>query len=166
VLQETGAERLKEPGRAQTNRWGVVQVYEVGREAMGLPGGDGMTDAERVLAERLAHEHGGRMTFEALAGLGYPRRQATRLRLDWVQRGLATRAPGEDNSILVQSGEPGKPDKPGEMCTNQAVVEQAGLSPVHGVEILRPPPPSVPPKNTHSLRSGRYAEFFGGKEYF
>ena len=102
VLGRAGAERLRNPGRAWTNTWGIVQIYRA--ELPAMPGGDGMSRIERELAERLIQKHNGRMTFDVLDQIGYPRRQAEKLRKDWLQRGLAVVRPEADNALFVNTG--------------------------------------------------------------
>lgn len=54
-----------------------------------------------MLAAKLIREFGGRMTYEALKALGIGRREADRLRADWLQRGLANVKPEEKNALFV-----------------------------------------------------------------
>jgi hypothetical protein len=41
------------------------------------------------------------MTYESLKALGIGRREADRLRTDWLQRGLANVKPEEKNALFV-----------------------------------------------------------------
>jgi len=99
VLGEGGAERLKAPGRAISNRWGLLQTYRA--PEIEVHTGDGLSPAERRLVDRLQAENDGRMTYEALGRLGYSRRSAVQLRRDWEQRGLAVRRPELDNALCL-----------------------------------------------------------------
>lgn len=106
VVGRAGAEKVKTPGRALTDPWGWVQIYRFDYEDfVGLVedsiGGDGLTDSERQLIEAIKSQAGGRVTFQVLQEKGLTRTQATRLRQDWVTRGLARQAPEQDNSLVL-----------------------------------------------------------------
>lgn len=90
---------IRVPGRAMTNRWGLLQVYHTDLQPLSRT--DGLTAQERGLVARLKADYAGRMTFEALYALGYTRKSAARLRDDFLQRGLAKVAPGEKNALLL-----------------------------------------------------------------
>ncbi len=100
MLLETDAPtRLRVPGRAVTNRWGVVQTYETTLE--GLAAGDGLTETERGLIARLKAEYEGRLSYPALFALGFKRGAADKLREDFVRRGLARVQPEQDNALVL-----------------------------------------------------------------
>jgi hypothetical protein len=98
VLGISGAELLKVPGRAITNRWGLLQIY---RASPAQAEGDALTIDERELLHAIQTRFDGRMTYENLGELGYGRRQADRLRQDWQARGLAELRPDRDNALCV-----------------------------------------------------------------
>ena len=99
VLGRSGAERLKLPGRAWSTPWELLQTYWA--ELPRLLDSDGLTPKEHMLAANLIREFGGRMTYEVLNGLGIGRREAERVRADWLQRGLANVKPEEKNALYV-----------------------------------------------------------------
>ena len=99
VLGKAGAERLRNPGRAWSNVWGIVQTYQA--QLAALPIGDGLTTSERELVHCLITEHDGKMTLDVLIQLGFSEREARRLRSDWQQRGLAIVKPQEKNALFV-----------------------------------------------------------------
>lgn len=101
VLDRNGAERLKTPGRALTDPWGLVQVYNMPKEQLASAPGGGMTPDEKRIAAWI-HEHAnGRLTLKALTTMGLPEREARRLREDWSSRGLAVKRPEEDNALCL-----------------------------------------------------------------
>jgi S-DNA-T family DNA segregation ATPase FtsK/SpoIIIE len=100
VLNRSGAENLKNPGRALTNAWGLIQTYRA--EITALPQGDGLSKEERALAEVLIRDFQGRMSYGALMGMGFSRSRADRIRQDWLTRGLAEVHPDEDNALCVR----------------------------------------------------------------
>ncbi len=99
VIGQHGAERLGVSGRALST-FGAMQVYRASKPQASPPN-DGLTVQERRLAAQLIAEYKGRVTFEALAKLGIPRRPAERLRADWEARGLAVRRAEQDNALCV-----------------------------------------------------------------
>lgn len=98
LLDTDAPTKIRVPGRAISNRWGVLQTYAA---TLALPAGDGLTTTERGLIARLHAEYSGRATYPALAALGYNRRAADKLREDWIKRGLARLDPGQDNALIV-----------------------------------------------------------------
>ena len=60
-----------------------------------------ITKEDRRIAKHAKDFYHGLLTYDALGDLGYPRRQAKKLRDDWIRRGLAKRAPDRNNSIEV-----------------------------------------------------------------
>ena len=108
VLGRSGAERLRAPGRAWCEPWGLVQTYRA--ELTPAPAGDGLSADERRLAERMQVEYSGRMTLGALLEIGYPEREARRLRRDWQARGLAVVIAEEDNALCINTSRFPRPD--------------------------------------------------------
>lgn len=102
VLNVGGAEKLKYPGRALTNRWGKLQTYKL--DIGDVPESDGVTDYERDLAKNLRDNFGGRMTYDALLENGYGRKRAIRIRNSWLERGLAETRPDQDNALCIIPG--------------------------------------------------------------
>lgn len=103
VAGRAGAERIRTPGRALSDPWGYVQVYQAPEMAELLKGvsPDGLTEEERALISWIKHEHGGRVTFRALQEKGMSRGQAEKVRHDWMARGLAVQSPAEDNALIL-----------------------------------------------------------------
>lgn len=102
LLQRSGAENIKQPGRALTNRWGMIQTYRLAAAAITpSTGSDGLTNRERAIVAAVWESHGGRLTFKALTEQGMSRSQARGLRTDFLARGLARHAPEADNSIML-----------------------------------------------------------------
>lgn len=98
LLDTDAPTKIRVPGRALSNRWGILQTYAARLE---VSTGDGLTETERGLIARLKAEYGGRATYPALQALGYNRRAADKLREEWVKRGLARFDPGQDNALIV-----------------------------------------------------------------
>lgn len=103
VIGRSGAESLKVVGRAWTNNYGMLQVYRESLEDVlqGAPRGDGLTEEERSLIEKLTAQGGERLTLEAFETVGVPRRSAERLRASWLSRGIVRR--GDNNSFVLAS---------------------------------------------------------------
>jgi len=99
VVGRAGAERLLVKGRALST-FGVMQTY-LAPKSRNAPSGDGLTKEERILALKICTDHNGRMTLTVLEQLGYPKRQAARLRDDWENRGLAMKRPEQDNALCL-----------------------------------------------------------------
>jgi hypothetical protein len=55
-------------------------------------------------------EYSGRMTLGALLEIGYPEREARRLRRDWQARGLAVVIAEEDNALCINTSRFPRPD--------------------------------------------------------
>lgn len=101
VLGKIGAERLNQPGRALTNRWGLIQTYFVPKESMTRTDENGLTTDEKKIAAFVWKQYNGRMTMGALQDFGITERQARRVRADWMQRGLAKIEPNQDNALCL-----------------------------------------------------------------
>lgn len=99
VLGRPGAERIRQPGRALSVPWGLVQIYLV--ELQAPPDSDGLSLAEHELIQVLAAEHDGKLTESALTALGYSQGKARALRRDWLARGLAVIDPGQGNAAIL-----------------------------------------------------------------
>jgi len=100
-----GAERIPEsrPGLAISNRHGPMQAYFVEAASLGdseraLPV---ISDDERVLAERAWFEADGKVSREALMGLGLGQQEARRLQADWRMRGWARNDPARANGLYI-----------------------------------------------------------------
>ena len=86
VLGRNGAEKIKRPGRALTNRWGVIQTYFVqGFE----PQSPTIPQTLRDLVVTLAEHYNGEATFSALSSEGLSRGDATKAREQLESFGLA-----------------------------------------------------------------------------
>lgn len=107
VVHGRGAELIKRPGRAITDPWGLVQVYRMDFDTfdqeIGHSSQTGLSSKERQIAQHVLDTSGGRLTFGTLMAFGMTRAQARELREDWVRRGLARRAPAENNSIVLDN---------------------------------------------------------------
>ena len=103
VLGKSGAEKIKHPGRALTNRWGMVQTYLVTKEDLALHNSQtGMTSEEEALANYLKKASEGHISLSLLQDfLQVGERQARRLRADWLSRGLAEKRPNRNNGIYL-----------------------------------------------------------------
>jgi DNA segregation ATPase FtsK/SpoIIIE-like protein len=101
VLDRTGAERLKAPGRALTDPWGLVQVYSLPKELLPASPGHGLTPDEERIAAWVSEHANGRLTIKALTEMGLSEREARRLRDDWQARGLAIKRPEQDNALCL-----------------------------------------------------------------
>lgn len=99
VVGKSGAEKIKTPGRALTNRWGIVQTYYTDLSEIDL--GDGITNTERDLAARIIDNYNGRLTETALMEIGYSQRDARALRNNWKDRGLAKKVPEKSNALCI-----------------------------------------------------------------
>jgi hypothetical protein len=101
VLGKPGAERLTLPGRALTNRWGVLQTYLVPKGLLARTDKDGLTVDEQRLAAFIWREGKGRMTMDVTQKYGMGERTARRVRADWLARGLAVVRPDQDNALFL-----------------------------------------------------------------
>jgi len=103
VLGKSGAEKIKHPGRALSNRWGMVQTYLVTKEDLALRNSQtGMTSEEEALANYLKKASEGHISLSLLQDfLQVGERQARRLRADWLARGLAEKRPNRNNGIYL-----------------------------------------------------------------
>lgn len=91
------------PGRALTDRWGLVQAYFV-RKSMLLAGEgsmDGLTADERVLAERAMRETDGKISRDVLVSWGMTQGQASRLVDVWSVRGWAAKDIQRANATYI-----------------------------------------------------------------
>lgn len=71
------AVKITQPGRAITDRWGMVQTYHLPKSALITePTTPMLTEAERHTADYLLAHHQGRMNYEALGELGIAEREA------------------------------------------------------------------------------------------
>lgn len=100
ILGRGGAERLKVPGRAITNRWGMVQTYWVDSASFSFEPSI-LKSGEYELLKKIASEFEGRMTFAVLATLGYSRNEAAALRNEWRDRGLVEIDKGNKNTWIL-----------------------------------------------------------------
>lgn len=103
VLGKSGAEKIKYPGRALTNRWDIVQTYLVSKKDLIQRNPQtGMTIEEEALANHLKKENDGHVNLDILQNfLQIGERQARRLRADWLARGLAEKRPNRNNGIYL-----------------------------------------------------------------
>jgi hypothetical protein len=108
------AARISEnrPGRAVTDRWGLIQAYFLDKQIL-LSGSvvcDGLT-AERALAQRALRETEGKISLEVLMGWGMGQREARRLQEDWKTRGWAEIDPARKNGLYITAKISGFADK-------------------------------------------------------
>jgi hypothetical protein len=101
VLGKTGAERLTRPGRALTNRWGLIQTYFVPKTLLVRTDTNGLSGDEQKLAAFIWNKYNGRMTIPALLEYGQGDKTARRTRADWQERGLAEVRPDQDNALCL-----------------------------------------------------------------
>ena len=103
VLGKSGAEKIKHPGRALSNRWGMVQTYLISKEdIIQRNSKTGMTVEEEALSDYLKKESDGHLKLDLLQDfLNVGERQARRLRADWLSRGLAEKRPNRNNGIYL-----------------------------------------------------------------
>lgn len=98
VLGKSGAEKIKTPGRAITNRWGIVQTYYVDKfDYQGSP----VNDDERRLIETLVVQFDGKMTYDNLSAIGFSRGDARKIRDDFQLRNLAEVDKADKNSLVL-----------------------------------------------------------------
>jgi DNA segregation ATPase FtsK/SpoIIIE-like protein len=97
------AARISEnrPGRALTDRWGLVQAYFIDKAELMSDSLDGLTVDERELAERARREYDGKISLDVLTGWGMGQRDARRLQDDWKLRGWAANDPTRANALYV-----------------------------------------------------------------
>lgn len=94
--------RIRQPGRAMTNRWGLMQTYTADLDALGEEGLDDLSPREQVLMARLREEFGGKATHHALEQLGLKRAEIAEFRAWLVQRGLAKPDPKNGNALVLE----------------------------------------------------------------
>lgn len=107
LVGTTGAEKLKTPGRALTNKWGYTQIAMITKEQMlkslSSPS-SGMNPSEEKLASELWSyaEQPGWMDIERIRkATGSSQDKARALRMDFVTRGLAKHFPDRNNAIYL-----------------------------------------------------------------
>lgn len=108
LVGETGAEKLKTPGRALTNKWKVSQIALISKDEMlkslSSPSSSGLDVNEEKLAKALWSytEQPGWMDIERIRqATGLSQDKARALRLDFVTRGLAKHFPDRNNAIFL-----------------------------------------------------------------
>lgn len=105
VLGESGAEHLRTPGRAYSDRpdWGLIQTYQAPPPSEFISEADGLTSSERVIVERIRSQFGGRVTYEVLRDtFGMSRGEADKLRAAWEKRGIAEIRRDQNNAFCLR----------------------------------------------------------------
>lgn len=105
VLGESGAEHLRTPGRAYSDRfdWGLIQTYQAPLPQEFVSDADGLTASERRMVERIRGEFAGRVTYEVLRDtFGLSRGEADKLRIDWEKRGIAEIRRDQNNAFCLK----------------------------------------------------------------
>jgi len=92
--------RIRLPGRAMTNRWGLIQTCAARLDDIQDPG-DGLTAHERIFLVRLKTEADGLATYQALKTLGLSRSEIETLRTDWLRRGLVRVDKARGNALRL-----------------------------------------------------------------
>jgi len=92
--------RIRLPGRAMTNRWGLIQTCAASLDDIQDPG-DGLTAHERIFLVRLKTEADGLATYQALKTLGLSRSEIETLRTDWLRRGLVRVDKARGNALRL-----------------------------------------------------------------
>jgi energy-coupling factor transporter ATP-binding protein EcfA2 len=116
--------QITQPGRAITDRWGLIQTYHLPKIAlMTARAGLTLTERECQIARHLQRHHNGRMSYEALRELGIAEREARRLCVEWDARGWTAKDVTRSNGRYLQSAlvallensrpsRSGRPDRP------------------------------------------------------
>ena len=120
VLGRNGAEHLRRPGQALTNRSSMLQLYFVGDDEISPVQSSGMSADEERLAKYLLDLYGGKVDLHAIKEHNdVGERQARNLRNDWIERGLAEKRADQNNAIVLtiglddlKSAQTSKPPKP------------------------------------------------------
>ncbi len=100
VVGRSGAESIRTPGRALTERWGLVQTYFLPKEKfieMTSARSDS-NEADRILARRCRDENDSKFTLSWLEAIGIGQQEAKRLRDVWRQRGWIAKDATRDNA--------------------------------------------------------------------
>jgi hypothetical protein len=91
------------PGRAVTDRWGLIQAYFMAKDKL-LPVGqivELLTADERQIAERALLETDGKISREILTGWGMGFQEAMRLQEEWKMRFWASKDPQRANALYI-----------------------------------------------------------------
>ena len=91
------------PGRALTDRWGLIQSFFVDKAQLIVDGQaeDMLTEDERRIAERAQAESDGKISREVLSTFGMGQREARRLQEEWRVRGWAFNDPARANGLYI-----------------------------------------------------------------
>lgn len=91
------------PGRALTDRWGLIQAYFLDKSKLVMDGQvvELLSEVERGIAERALAETDGKISRENLMGWGMGFQDAVRLQGDWQQRGWAAKDPQQKNGLYL-----------------------------------------------------------------
>lgn len=102
ILGRAGAEKLKSPGRAITNRWGLVQTYNIlpFHETVGnLP--TPISQEETAILREVLELFDGRLTFSNLGEMKMTRTEAEQFRTKMEALGIASKDPQDRNTMTV-----------------------------------------------------------------
>jgi hypothetical protein len=105
ILGEAGAEDLSIPGRAITNRWGLIQTYHVDsfdvHEFEFSPFNFGLDEMDiNILDAALVND--GKLTYELLTEFGFTRTEANKFRERMRRAGIAEVDKSQNNSLVVK----------------------------------------------------------------
>ena len=91
------------PGRALTDRWGLIQAYYLDKNKLVIDGqvAELLSEAERGYAERALRETEGKLSRDILTEWGLGQREARRLQDDWKMRGWAENNPMDGNALYI-----------------------------------------------------------------
>lgn len=91
------------PGRALTDRWGLVQAFYLDKEKLygGQQASEQVSEAERAIAEKALNETEGKISLEVLMGWGMSQYAARKLQDDWKLRGWAANDQERKNGLYL-----------------------------------------------------------------
>jgi hypothetical protein len=95
------ATRMRVPGRAVTDRWGILQTYRLDKALLVDHAGPTLTAEERALVERAIREAEGRMSIPLLQEWGLAERAARKLVEEFEGRRWLEKRPDQANARYV-----------------------------------------------------------------
>lgn len=104
ILEKNGAEKLDTPGRAITNKWGLIQTYYVesfDQAETEFKIEQILTDMEIELVKSVLKYNDGKLTYEYITSLGWSRSDAKTLRDRLVELSLAETDKNQNNSLVL-----------------------------------------------------------------
>lgn len=104
ILGESGAEKINVPGRAITNRWGLIQTYyhenfdnQIIEDSVERK----FSDFEIELLNTALEENNGKLTYSFIQNFGFSRTEAKEIRENLMRRGIAKIDKNQNNALVI-----------------------------------------------------------------